>query len=40
MQANVVPAGKGWETVVAIHETAGFVASGFIITSAILIGTL
>jgi len=40
LQANVVPAGRGWDALVATHTAAGFTAAGFVIAAGITIGTL
>jgi hypothetical protein len=40
LQANVAPAGKGWDALVATHTAAGITAAGFVIAAGITIGTL
>ena len=40
LQANVVPAGKGWDALVTTHSVAGITAAGFVIAAGITIGTL
>ncbi len=40
LQANVAPAGRGWDALVATHTAAGFTAASFVIAAGITIGTL
>jgi len=40
LQANVAPAGKGWDALVATHSVAGLTAASFVIAAGITIGTL
>jgi len=40
LQANVVPAGDGWDALVATHAAAGLTAAGFVVAAGFTIGTL
>jgi len=40
LQANVTPAGRGWDALVTTHSVAGFTAAGFVLAAGITIGTL
>jgi hypothetical protein len=40
LQANVVPAGRGWDALVSTHSVAGITAASFVIAAGITIGTL
>jgi hypothetical protein len=40
LQANVAPAGRGWDALVATHSAAGITAASFVIAAGITIGTL
>jgi hypothetical protein len=40
LQANVAPAGQGWDALVATHTAAGLTAAGFVVAAGITIGTL
>lgn len=40
LQANVAPAGRGWDALITTHSFAGFTAAGFVLAAGITIGTL
>ena len=40
LQANVEPAGRNWDALVATHTVAGLTAASFVIAGGITIGTL
>ncbi len=40
LQANVTPAGQGWDALIVAHKVAGFTAAGFVVMAGVTIGTL